>query len=60
VCKGAVTTDMGCVPGDSRRLDGDFDVGNLIGVVKGETAYTKLINCSELRNWETFVNFYVR
>jgi hypothetical protein len=46
--------------GDSKGMDSDFDVGQLVGVVNEEVSHKKLIICSELLNWETLVNFYMR
>lgn len=46
--------------GDSRGLDSDFYVGQLVGVVNEKLRHKKLITCSELPNWETLVNFNIR
>ena len=46
--------------GDSSGLDNDFYVGKLVGFVNEELLHKKLTTCSELLNWETPVNSYIR
>jgi hypothetical protein len=46
--------------GDSSGLDNGFYVGKLVGFVNEELLHKKLTTCSELLNWETPVNSYIR
>jgi len=61
VLRGCEKNRAGAVQlGDDSGVDSDFDVGQLIGVDNEELLHKKLIICSELLNWETLVNFYIR